>query len=180
MGKGGKKGREEKWKREGRNDRRRRLNVGKGRTGRKGKEREEKEREEKRSVPSLKSSGIYMAIQTPALFANTREYSRHGRVYLHIYGYGCSALGLNGERLTGCRNSGCRNSGCRNSGCRNSGCRNNDLYPYLTQHNLLHVSHRIICVTMEQVMLTFLTREHHAFVDRSTNNRVTDNRGVSC
>jgi hypothetical protein len=58
MGKEGKGGREE-WKREGRNDKRRRLKVGKGRTGRKGKEREGKRRkgngrEGKRSVPSLK------------------------------------------------------------------------------------------------------------------------------
>jgi hypothetical protein len=29
-------------------------------------------------------------------------------------------------------------------------------------------------------MLTFLTREHHACVDRLTNNRITDNRSVSC
>jgi hypothetical protein len=50
MGKEGKGGREE-WKREGRNDRRRRLKVGKGK---KEKEREWKGREGKRSVPSLK------------------------------------------------------------------------------------------------------------------------------
>jgi hypothetical protein len=79
MGKGGKGGRE--WKREGRNDRR--LNVGKGRTGRKGKEREEKGRGGKGSVPSLKVfRHLYMAIQTPALFGSTREYSKHGRVYI--------------------------------------------------------------------------------------------------
>jgi hypothetical protein len=56
MGKGGK---EREWKREGRNDRRGRLNVGKGRKEgkgrrRKGREREGKGREGKGSVPPLK------------------------------------------------------------------------------------------------------------------------------
>jgi hypothetical protein len=70
---------------------------GKGREGkgREGKGRERKGREE--IYPIFESLPASMAIQTPALFANTREYSKHGRVYLHIYGYGCSAKGLYGE-----------------------------------------------------------------------------------
>jgi hypothetical protein len=65
--------------REGRNDSR--LNVGKGRTGRKGKEREEKERKGRKGICPIFES-LPASIQTPALFGSTREYSKHGRVYI--------------------------------------------------------------------------------------------------
>jgi hypothetical protein len=103
MRKGGKGGRE--WTREGRNDRR--LNVGKGRTGRKGKEKKGKG---KGSVQSLKVfRHLYMAIQTPALFS-TREYSKHGRVYILLTRIRVRIRCYMWRRLTGCRNSGCRNN----------------------------------------------------------------------
>jgi hypothetical protein len=70
-----------------------------------------------------------MAIQTPALFGSTQEYSKHGRVYILLTRIRVRMRCYMWRRFTGCRNSGCRNSGCRNSGCRNSSCRNNDLYP---------------------------------------------------
>jgi hypothetical protein len=57
----------------GRNDRSGRLNVGK-----------RKEEEERKGRGR---AGMYTAIQTLALFAITREYSKHGRVHYLAYTY---------------------------------------------------------------------------------------------
>jgi hypothetical protein len=72
----GREGMEER----GRNDRRRRLNVGK-----------RKEEEERKGRGR---AGMYTAIQTLDLFAITREYSKHGRVYYlaYAYEYRCGAV----------------------------------------------------------------------------------------
>jgi hypothetical protein len=64
-----------------------------------------------------------MAIQTPALFGSTREYSKHGRVYILLTRIRVRMRCYMWGRLTR---------------CRNSGCRNNDLYPF----NLTVIIHR--------------------------------------
>jgi hypothetical protein len=78
--------------------------LGKGRNGREGKE---------------WKRGIYMALQTPALFASTQEYSKHGRVGLNIL---FTRIRV---RMRCCMR---RKTLTR---CRNSGCPNNDLLPLL-------------------------------------------------